>query len=134
MNVTSAPRPVVISTEVEKSHAPKDPTLLSSGAFSATPFLRKGAKYCGGAATFPPSESEHNLSTQPFYTTFLHNRVRSGRSNLRGLARPFLFYRVGANTTGGPIGPAPLAAAPHSPPFSPTKKAHRITDGLFLTV
>ena len=71
MNVTSAPRPAVISTEVErsgveKSPAPKDPTLLSSGAFSATPFLRKGAKYCGGAATFPPlSESEHNLSTQP---------------------------------------------------------------------
>ena len=73
-------------------------TLLSSGAFSATPFLRKGAKYCGGAATFPPSESEHNLSTQPAAVRQLQpapsgaplfNLPRSGQHNLRAQrARP----------------------------------------------
>ena len=47
--------------------------LLSSVASGATPFQRKGAINCGGAATFPsaakplspPERSEHNPSTQP---------------------------------------------------------------------
>ena len=39
----------------------------------APPFLWKGTKYCGGAATFPPERKR----TQPFYTTCGASRAPS---------------------------------------------------------
>ena len=68
------------------------------------------------AAAEPPPSPQAKANT-----TFLHNPLPSGSSNLRRQARPFLICREAANTTCGPKGPAPLAAAPHSPSPPPKK-------------
>jgi hypothetical protein len=94
----------------------KELTPLSSVASGATPFLGKGAINCGGAATFPLSGSEHNLSIQPAAAGGHNLQPRRGWTpsplNPVNLLNPLNLHALQGVSNGDTFPSGPLAPGP----------------------